>query len=32
MTAGCAIMAGAVRLIAPTGVITPRVVIESAAD
>jgi nitrate/nitrite transporter NarK len=32
MTAGCAIMAGAVRLIAPTGVITPRVVIESPAD
>jgi MFS family permease len=32
MTAGCAIMAGAVRLIAPTGVIAPRVVVESPAD
>jgi MFS family permease len=32
MTAGCAIMAGAVRLIAPTGVQAPRVVVESPAD
>ncbi len=32
MTAGCAIMAGAVRLIAPTGITSPRVVIESPAD
>ncbi len=32
MTAGCAIMAGAVRLIAPTGVTSPRVVMESPAD
>jgi len=32
MTAGCAIMAGAVRLIAPTGVTVPRVVVESPAD
>ena len=32
MTAGCAIMAGAVRLIAPTGVTTPRVAVESPAD
>jgi MFS family permease len=32
MTGGCAIMAGAVRLIAPTGVTSPRVVIESPAD
>src|SRR6266568_1882660 len=32
MTAGCAIMAGAVRLIAPTGVTSPRLAIESPAD
>src|SRR5213592_1475442 len=32
MTAGCAIMAGAVRLIAPTGMRSPRVAIESPAD
>jgi MFS family permease len=32
MTAGCAIMAGAVRLIAPTTMQTPRVVVESPAD
>jgi MFS family permease len=32
MTAGCAIMAGAVRLIAPTALPTPRVVVESPAD
>jgi hypothetical protein len=32
MTAGCAIMAGAVRLIAPTVMPTSRVVIESLAD
>ena len=32
MTAGCAIMAGAVRLIAPAGVTSPRVAIESPAD
>jgi MFS family permease len=32
MTAGCAIMAGAVRLIAPSGMTTSRVVIESPAD
>jgi MFS family permease len=32
MTAGCAIMASAVRLIAPTGMTSPRVVIESPAD
>ena len=32
MTAGCAIMAGAVRLLAPTAVPTPRVAIESPAD
>ena len=32
MTAGCAIMAGAVRLIAPSGITTPRVVVESPAD
>jgi hypothetical protein len=32
MTAGCAIMAGAVRLIAPSGITTSRVVIESPAD
>lgn len=32
MTAGCAIMAGAVRLIAPTEVPTSRVVVESPAD
>ena len=33
MTAGCAIMAGAVRLIAaPTSVTTARVVVESPAD
>jgi MFS family permease len=32
MTAGCAIMAGAVRLIAPTAVPTPHVVVESPAD
>jgi hypothetical protein len=32
MTAGCAIMAGAVRLIAPTGMTTPRVVVQSPAD
>jgi MFS family permease len=32
MTAGCAIMAGAVRLIAPTAMPTPRVVVESPAD
>ena len=32
MTAGCAIMAGAVRLIAPTAVPSARVVVESPAD
>jgi MFS family permease len=32
MTAGCAVMAGAVRLIAPTAVPTTRVVVESPAD
>ena len=32
MTAGCAIMAGAVRLIAPTAMPTPRVIVESPAD
>jgi MFS family permease len=32
MTAGCAIMAGAVRLLAPTGMPSSRVVIESPAD
>jgi hypothetical protein len=32
MTAGCAIMAGAVRLIAPTGMPSARVVVESPAD
>ena len=32
MTAGCAIMAGAVRLIAPTGITTSRVVVQSPAD
>jgi hypothetical protein len=32
MTAGCAIMAGAVRLIAPTVMPTPRVAVESPAD
>ena len=32
MTAGCAIMAGAVRLIAPTAIPSPRVVVQSPAD
>jgi hypothetical protein len=32
MTAGCAIMAGAVRLIAPAAMPSARVVIESPAD
>jgi len=32
MTAGCAIMAGAVRLLAPTGMPIQRVVMESPAD
>jgi hypothetical protein len=32
MTAGCAIMAGAVRLIAPAGMTTARAVVESPAD
>ena len=32
MTAGCAIMAGAVRLLAPTGVTSARVAVESPAD
>jgi hypothetical protein len=32
MTAGCAIMAGAVRLLAPTALPGPRVAIESPAD
>lgn len=32
MTAGCAIMAGAVRLIAPAALPTTRVVLESPAD
>jgi len=32
MTTGCAIMAGAVRLLAPTGVPVQRVVMESPAD
>jgi MFS family permease len=32
MTAGCAIMAGAVRLIAPTRMSASRVVVESPAD
>jgi MFS family permease len=32
MTAGCAVMAGAVRLIAPTAVPTTRLVVESPAD
>jgi MFS family permease len=32
MTAGCAIMAGAVRLLAPTSMPTPRAVVESPAD
>jgi Na+/phosphate symporter len=32
MTAGCAIMAGAVRLIAPTTMPSSRLVIESPAD
>src|SRR5437879_1285522 len=32
MTAGCAIMAGAVRLLAPTAMQSPRVAIESPAD
>ena len=32
MTAGCAIMAGAVRLLAPTGVTIARIAVESPAD
>ena len=32
MTAGCAIMAGAVRLIVPTSLPAPRVAVESPAD
>jgi len=32
MTAGCAIMAGAVRLIVPTAMHSPRVAVESPAD
>jgi len=32
MTAGCAIMAGAVRLIAPTAIPSPRVVVQTPAD
>ena len=32
MTAGCAIMAGAVRLLAPAAMPSPRVAIESPAD
>ena len=32
MTAGCAIMAGAVRLIVPTALPAPRVALESPAD
>jgi hypothetical protein len=32
MTAGCAIMAGAVRLLAPTAMPTTRVAITSPAD
>jgi hypothetical protein len=32
MAAGCAIMAGAVRVIAPTALPTSRVVVESPAD
>ncbi len=32
MTAGCAIMAGAVRLLAPTGMTSARVAVESPAD
>ena len=32
MTAGCAIMAGAVRLLAPTAMQSSRVALESPAD